>query len=152
MAARLPPALNLAVLCSDVEFDGNQRPFSLNEPQYAIGVLPDEHGRLSAPELTLYVQLDDEHALGTFWFLIEARTASGFVIPGGRTARTEITFTGNPDPMVPFEHAFDLRDLVFPEPGWYHFHVVCNHTSLNERSAFPASRLRVVPAERSARG
>ncbi len=32
MAHRIPPSLNLAVLCSYVEYDGNNRPFSLVEP------------------------------------------------------------------------------------------------------------------------
>lgn len=152
MAVRLPPALNLAVLCSHVEFDGNRRPFSLIEPQYALGIVPDERGMLPVPEVALYVQLDDDQALGTFWFLVEVRTASGFVIPNGRTARAEITFTGNPDPLLAYEHVFDLRGLVFPEPGRYHFHVMCNHMSLNEHASIPPSRLRVMPAERPTRG
>lgn len=148
MAVRVPPALNLAVLCSEVIVDGNGRAFSLNEPVYALGITPDLHGKLPAPGTELYVQFDDEHAVGTFWFMAEIRTESGIVIPGGRTARAEITFIGNPDAIVPIEHVFQLRDLVFPAPGRYHVHVMCNHLSLHDRPASPPPTVvRVVPAE-----
>jgi hypothetical protein len=148
MATRVPPALNLAVLCSYVDFDADQRPFSLNEPLYALALIPAARGRLPGTEIELYVQFDDEHAKGTFWFSAEVRTPSGIVIPGGRSDRAELTFTGDPDPLVPVEHVFRLRVLVFPAPGRYHFHVMCNHLSLHERpSAPPPSVLRILPAE-----
>ncbi len=117
MATRVPPALNLAVLCSEVILDADQRPFSLNEPLYALAVAPDASGRLTSEHFSLYVQLDDEHALGTFWICAEARTATGFVLPKGRTTPSEVTFTGNPDPVVPVELVFHFRGLVFPS-GW----------------------------------
>src|SRR3569832_145329 len=101
MATRVPPALNLAVLCSYVEFDGNQQPYSLAEPLYALAVAPDERGRLSSEHFSLYVQLDDEQALGTFWITVEVRTANGFVLPNGRTLPFEVAFTGTPDPVAP---------------------------------------------------
>jgi hypothetical protein len=94
MTTRIPPALNLAVLCSYVEFDGNNRPFSLVEPTHTLAVSPDSTGRLPAPELAIYVQLDDENAIGTFWFSIEVRTASGIVLQGGRSRPVELTFDG----------------------------------------------------------
>jgi hypothetical protein len=148
MATRLPPALNLAVLCSYVEFDGEGRPFSLVEPLYALALAPDERGRLPSPHFCLYAQLDDEHASGTFWIRTEARTASGFVLPNGRTGPTEAVFAGHPDPLIPFEVVFDFRDLVFPEPGRYYFHVVCNHMSLHDRAPLiPPLCLRVLPRE-----
>jgi hypothetical protein len=148
MAARVPPALNLAVLCSYVEFDGTGRPFSLVEPLHTVALPPDPHGRLTDLDAMLYVQLDDENAFGTFWFTAEVRTASGIVIPGGRTRPAEVTFSGNPDPLRPYEHVFHLRWVVFPGPGWYHLHVMCNHLSLHgQESAPPPVRLRVIPAE-----
>ena len=148
MAARIPPALNLAVLCSYVDFDADQRPFSLAEPLYALALVPDGRGRLVSDHFSLYVQLDDEHALGMFWVTAEARTASGFVLPHGRTPPFEVTFDGNPDPVAPIEVVFDFRDLVFPEPGRYYFHVVCNHMALHGREPIIApSCLRVLPRE-----
>jgi hypothetical protein len=148
MATRVPPALNLAVLCSEVVLDADRRPFSLNEPLYALAVLPNERGRLASKHFSLYVQLDDEHALGTFWITAEARTATGFVLPNGRTAPFEVTFTGNPDPVGPIELVFHFRGLVFPEPGRYYFHVLCNHMSLHGRDPISSPPcLRVLPGE-----
>lgn len=150
MAARLPPALNLAVLCSYVEFDGNQRPFSLVEPTHTVAVVPNADGKLPGPELAVYVQLDDENAFGTFWFSVEVRTTSGIVLPGGRSRPREITFDGQPDPLQLCEKVFPVHDLVFPEPGRYHIHVMCNHLSLHSREhTQPPLRVRVVPAERT---
>lgn len=148
MAIRVPPVLNLAVLCSYVEFDAQHEPFSLAEPLYALAVSPDERGRLPSKHFSLYVQLDDEHAIGTFWIRAEARTASGITLPNGRTPPVEVTFTGDPDPMRPFERVFDFHGLVFPEPGRYYFHVVCNHISLHDREPIIAPLcLRVLPRE-----
>ena len=148
MATRVPPALNLAVLCSYVDFDADQRPFSLAEPLYALAVLPDERGRLPSEHFSLYIQLDDERAIGTFWIRAEARTPSGFILPNGRTPPVQATFNGNPDPVVPFELVFDFRGLVFPEPGRYYFHVVCNHMSLHDSAPIIAPLcLRVLPRE-----
>jgi hypothetical protein len=148
MATRVPPALNLAVLCSYVEFDGNQRPFSLVEPTHTLAITPTPDGRLPVRELALYVQLDDENAVGTFWFSVEVRTASGYVIPGGRSRPVEITFAGHPDPLQLREEVFPIRNLVFPEPGRYHVHVMCNHLSLHSREQTqPPIRVRVLPAE-----
>lgn len=148
MAARLPPALNLAVLCSYVEFDGNQRPFSLVEPTHTISVVPDAYGKLPASDFVVYVQLDDENALGTFWFSVEVRTASGIVLHGGRSRPVEITFNGQPDPLHLYEDVFPVRSVVFPEPGRYHVHVMCNHLSLHSREhTQPPLRVRVIPAE-----
>lgn len=148
MTHRVPPALNLAVLCSYVEFDGNNRPFSLVEPVFAVAAVPDEGGKLHSPELALYVQLDDESALGTFWLTVQVRTASGIIIPDGRLPPSEFTFSGNPDALRPFEHVFDVHRLVFPEPGRYYLHVMCNHMSLHSRElAPPPTQLRVIPSE-----
>lgn len=153
MATRVPPALNLAVLCSYVDFDADQRPFRLNEPLYALTVAPDERGRLPSRHFSLYVQLDDEHALGTFWITVEARTASGFVLPNGRTPPAEVTFTGNPDPVIPVELVLDFRGLVFPEPGRYYFYVICNHMSLHGRDPISSPLcLRVLPSEGTSGG
>ncbi|MCI0703630.1 MAG: hypothetical protein L0241_21320 [Planctomycetia bacterium] len=150
MASRVPPALNLAVLCSYVEFDGNGRPFSLVEPTHTISVPPRTDGKLPAPELAVYVQLDDENALGTFWFSIEVRTASGIVLPGGRSRPVEVTFDGQPDPLQLREEVFPVRDLVFPEPERYHIHVMCNHMSLHSREhTQPPLRIRAIPAEQT---
>lgn len=148
MATRIPPALNAAMLCSYVEFDAEQRPFSLAEPLFAISAEPDERGRLKSPHFSLYVQLDDEYASGTFWIMVEARTASGFVLPDGRLQPKEATFAGNPDPMRAVELVFDFHGLVFPEPGRYYFHVVSNHLSLHTREPLIAPLcLRVLPRE-----
>lgn len=153
MATRVPPALNLAVLCSEVIIDANQRAFSLNEPLYALGVTPDPRGKLPSTEFLLYVQLDDEHALGTYWITAEARTTSDTVLPGGRLAPQEVTFDGNPDPMLPRELVFTFRGLVFPTPGRYYFHVMCNHMSLHGRDPINSPPcLRVLPGEQSSGG
>lgn len=150
MTRRVPPLLNLAVLCSYVEFDGNRRPFSLVEPLHTVALVPNQNGKLPAPEMVLYVQLDDDQAAGTFWFAVEVRTASGIVIPNGRSAPVEMAFAGPPDPLRLVEDVFPIRGLVFPEPGRYHFHVMCNHMSLHTREQTPpAPRLRVLPAEPS---
>jgi hypothetical protein len=153
MPARVPPALNLAILCSYVDLDADNRPFRLNEPLYAMGLAPDARGKLPAPEFVLVIQLDDEHALGTFWIRAEARTASGFIIPGGQTQPVEVTFDGNPDPMLPREFVFAYRGLVFPEPGRYYFHVMCNHISLHARDPISSPPcLRVMPGEATSGG
>jgi hypothetical protein len=153
MATNIPPALNLAVLCSYVDLDAEQRPFSLHEALYALGLPPNTHGKLPAPEFVLVIQLDDEHAVGTFWITAEVRTAGGVVLPHGRLTPVEMTFTGNPDPLVPFEHVFDVRGLVFPEPGRYYFHVMCNHISLHNRVPMSSPLcLRVLPGEPTSRG
>ncbi|MBY0456828.1 MAG: hypothetical protein K2V38_05790 [Gemmataceae bacterium] len=148
MPTRLPPALNLAVLCSYVEFDAEQKPFSLVEPTHTIAAIPAADGKLPAPEMAVYVQLDDENAAGTFWFSIEVRTASGIVLPGGRSRPFEVAFDGPADPLQLREEVFPVRDLVFPEPGRYHIHVMCNHMSLHSREhTQPPLRVRVFPAE-----
>ncbi|MBN9117768.1 MAG: hypothetical protein J0I06_01115 [Planctomycetes bacterium] len=153
MATRVPPALNLAVLCSYVDLDADDRPFSLHEPLYALGIAPDARGKLPAPEFVLVVQLDDEHAIGTFWFTAEARTASNIVLPNGRLIPQEATFDGNADPMRPRDLVFTFRGLVFPEPGRYHFHVMCNHTSLHGRDPISSPPcLRVLPGEANSGG
>jgi hypothetical protein len=148
MATRTPPALNLAVLCSYVDLDADGRPFSLHEPLYALGITPTVRGKLPAPEFVFVVQFDDEHALGTFWMSAQARTASGIVLPNGRTPPIEMTFDGNPDPKVPRELVFAFRGLVFPEPGRYYFHMLCNHISLHDRDPIISPPcLRVLPGE-----
>lgn len=148
MARRVPPALNLAVLCSYVDLDADGRPFRLVEPLYALALPPDARGRLVSSDFVLAVQLDDEHAVGTFWLRGEARTAAGIVLPGGRTQTVEITFPGAPDPMRPVEPVFRFDRLVFPAPGRYYFHVVCNHASLHTREPFLTPPcLRVLPRE-----
>lgn len=148
MPRRVPPLLNLAVLCSYVEFDGDRRPFSLVEPLHTVALVPDGAGKLPAPGMALYAQLDDDRAAGTFWFSVEVRTESGIVIPNGRSAPVEVAFAGPPDPLQLFEDVFPIHGLVFPEPGRYHFHVMCNHISLHAREQTqPAPRLRVLPAE-----
>jgi hypothetical protein len=153
MATRVPPALNLAVLCSYVDTDAGNRPFRLNEPLYALGIAPDTHGKLPAPDFVLVIQLDDEHAIGTFWITAEVRTSGGLVLPHGRLSPVEMTFTGSPDPLVPFEHVFDVRGLVFPEPGRYYFHVMCNHISLHDRVPMSSPLcMRVLPAEATSGG
>ena len=149
MAANVPPALNLAVLCSYVEFDAEQKPFSLVEPTHTISVAPDANGKLPASDFVVYVQLDDENALGTFWFSVEVRTVSDIVLPGGRSRPVEVTFDGQPDPLQLREEVFPVRAVVFPEPGRYHVHVMCNHLSLHSRAnTQPPLRVRVMPAER----
>lgn len=150
MATRVPPVLNLAVLCSYVEFDAEQEPFSLVEPTHTLRIEPTADGKLPGPEMALYVQFDDEHALGTFWFSIEVRTGSGIVLPGGRSRPVEITFDGQPDPLQLREEVFPVRGVVSPEPGRYHVHVMCNHLSLHSREQTqPPLRVRVLPAERT---
>lgn len=153
MARRVPPALNLAVLCSYVDLDAEQRPFRLVEPLYALALPPDARGRLVASDFVLAVQLDDEHAVGTFWFRAEARTASGHVLPGRYEPPVELTFAGAPDPLKPTEAVFRFAGLVFPGPGRYYFHVLCNHLSLHTREPLIAPPcLRVMPSEAAPTG
>lgn len=156
---RVPPRLHLAVLCSYVTFDADDQPFSVVEPMYGIGIAPDPDGRLRAPDLAVYLQLNDEEAAGVYWLSVEVRkpgdahVPTGRVIPNGRTPPQELFFPGDHDPLKAFEYVVHLRGLVFPEPGWYDFHVMCNHLSLHTvESTQPPLRLRVVPAERSAEG
>jgi hypothetical protein len=153
-ANRTPPRLHLGVLCSYVELDAKQQPFSLVEPLFGIAIQPDVNGALPAPDIELYVQLEDEHAAGTYWFAVEVRNPrddrvpGGCIISNGRTKPVEVTFAGNFDALAPFEHVFVLRGLVFPDAGWYHFHVMCNHFSMHEKERTqPPLQLLVVPAE-----
>lgn len=117
MAIRFPPALNLAVFCSYVEFDGTGRPFSLVEPLHTVALVPNPDGKLAGLDAALYVQLDDENAFGTFWLTAEVRTRSGIVIPGGRSRPVEMTFEGQPDPLRLYENVLPVSGLVFPNPG-----------------------------------
>lgn len=136
------------MLCSYVEYDADERPFSLNEPFHTVHIEPDANGQLAASELMLYVQMTDEDASGTFDFAIEVRTDTNVVIRNGRTNAERITFYSRYHPARAFEHVFLLRGLVFPAPGVYHFHVMCGHASLSDRpNAVRPARLRVVRHE-----
>lgn len=147
MSDRKSPELDLLVLCSYVEYDGNGQPFRLVEPLHTVVVTPDEHGQLSAPEFALYVQMSDEDADGTFDFTVEVRT-DDTVIPHHSVEATRMTFFSRIHPPRPFEHVFVIRDLVFHAPGDYHFHVMCGHASMSDRPGAPrAARLRVIRAE-----
>lgn len=146
---RTVPRLNLAVVCSDIEVDGADRPFKLVEPLFTLAVAPDDRGRLPAPRIDLFVQLDGENAAGTFWFAVEVRDARGRPLPDHyRTPAVELSFDPAADPFDPVERAFPLRGLVFPAPGVYDLYVMCNHLSLHALDrAPPPCRLRVVPSE-----
>lgn len=149
MTERSPPSLDLIVLCSHIEFDGNKQPFALQEPLHTVLLEPDENGQLSAPELMLYVQMTDEDAQGTYRFRVEVRSESNIVLRELRDVGIDVTFTSRVYPMRPFEHVFVIRGVVFPAPGVYHFHVMCGLASMSDRpNATRPAKLRVVQAER----
>jgi hypothetical protein len=150
MADRKSPTLDLAVLCDSVGFDSQQRPFSLNAPLHTVIVTPDESGRLLAPEFALYVQMTDEDANGTFDFTVEVRTDTNVIIRHATVEPMRVTFFSRYHPPTPLEHVFVLRDLVFPAPGWYHFHVMCGLASMSDRpNTTRPAKLRVIRAEGS---
>jgi hypothetical protein len=148
MSDRKSPILDLAVLCSYVELDGQNQPFSLNEPLHTVLVSPDASGNLAAPEFALYVQMTDEDAHGTYDFTVEVRTDTNVVIRHQSVEPVRVTFVKRYHPVRPFEHVFRLRGLVFPAPGVYNFHVMCGLASLSDRpNATRPAKLRVVRAE-----
>jgi hypothetical protein len=153
MADRKSPTLDLAVLCDSIDYDSEHRPFSLNAPLHTVLIEPDEQGKLSAPELMLYVQMTDDEAQGTFRFRVQVRSGTNIVLNDFPASGLEVSFQSHLYPVAPFEHVFVLRGLVFPMPGVYHFHVMSGHASLSDRenSARPA-KLRVIAAERPGGG
>jgi hypothetical protein len=147
MNGRTPPTLDLIVLCSHVDFTADGRPFSLHEPLNTVIVTPDDQGRLLAPEFMAYVQMTDEAANGTYEFAVEVR-CEGIRIPHLRVDPMQVTFGSRYYPPYPLEHVFVIRDLVFPAPAVYDFHIVCGHASMSDRpAAARPARLRVIRAE-----
>lgn len=147
-SARVAPRLDVAVLCSRVGYDADNRIVSLHEPLHTVALGPDALGRLLAPEFALYIVLVADNAQGDFEFSVEVRTESNVIIRPGRIERHPVSFASQYYPFAPFEHVFLIRDLVFPAPGWYHFHAMNRHASLSEHpDAARPPKLRVVRAE-----
>ncbi len=148
MADRKPPVLDAAILCAEVVRDANDAVFALNELQHTVVVDPNEEGKLEAPELVLFVQMNDRDAQGTYEFGVEVRSDTGVIIPSETVSGVHVTFVSHYYPLYPFEHEFVFRRLVFPGPGVYHFHVMCGSASMSAREACAkAPKLYVVRAE-----
>jgi len=149
MSDRKSPTLDLLVLCSYVGYDGQQQPFSLNEPLHTVLAPADGSGKLPAPEFALYVQMTDEDAHGSFDFTVEVRNDTNDVVLRHLTVEPlRVTFGSRYYPVKPFEHVFVIRDLVFDAPGVYNFHVMCGLASMSDRpNATRPAKLRVVRAE-----
>lgn len=143
--ATVKPRLLVAFLCSDVIFDGNGLPFSLNEPIHTLQIPAGTNAPFRPPPMSLYAQLED--AVGTFSFAVEVRDELGFVV-NPNPLRRMIAFVGTGHTLVPLEQVFDL-DVSFPGPGVYFMHLLCNHQSLSEtvkpgEVPFPAPRIHVI--------
>jgi hypothetical protein len=146
MSERRPPILDSLVLCSYVEYDGNQRPFRLVEPLHTVVVTPIDD-KLLAPEFVLFAQFNDEEANGTYDLSVEVRSETNIVIQPAEAVE-RVTFFSRYHPPEPMERAYMIRDLVFPGPGVYHFHVMCGLASLSDReNAVKPAKLRVIRAE-----
>lgn len=148
MAERQPPVLDSILLCSYVEYDAQRQPFRLVEPLHTVVVTPDESGQLLAPEFALYVQMTDEDASGTYDFTVQVRTETNVIVRHATVEPMRVTFFSRYHPPSPLEHVFIIRDLVFPAPGVYHFHVMCGLASMSDRpNATRPAWLRVIRAE-----
>jgi hypothetical protein len=134
------PVLRLAVLCEDVEEDGNGRPYRLTVPVHTIRFPPDIVGRYRPPTLYVYVQL--QGAVGTFYIRAVLRE-EGETIELYHTDPTEVPF-GNQDYRVaPLELTLELDELIIPRPGAYELIVYANYVSLHmpsERVPIPFHR------------
>ena len=143
MSNRIPPFLRAAVLCQDVEFDGNGIPFKLVEPLHTIRLPRDRFGR-PLTEMFLYAQLED--ANGTFLFSLRVEDENGSVVPQPNLRSVEHTFAGAADErFIPYELSIRLFGVVLPAPGVYYFQLRCDTISLHQREgAARAPFLRVL--------
>jgi hypothetical protein len=130
MSNRVVPFLRLAVLCQDVEFDGNGLPFKLVEPLHTIRLAPDRFGR-PLTGMFLYTQLED--ANGTFEFSVRVQDENGSPVAQPNLRAVAHTFAGaEEERIVPFELTLRLAGVVLPGPGVYHFQVRCDTVSLHQ--------------------
>ena len=142
MADIVVPKLRLAVLCQHVEFDSEQRPFSLQEPLHTVLPEAGKSFPFEPAPMFLYAQLED--AVGTFPFRVVTRDEEG--VEGNKTNTATRVFDGTSNRLIPIESVFELKGFRFPKPGIYMFHLICNQASLSDpRNAephpFPAPRL-----------
>lgn len=141
MADPILPILRHAVLCSHVEHDRDGRVYCLIEPMHTLAPAPGSRFPLTAPEMFVYVQLED--AVGRYRVSVEVRTEGGIVLR--QSDLHEIAFDGTTDRILPHELALRLIGLAFPGPGRDDFVVKCNHASLHDRpGAAPTPFLRVL--------
>lgn len=144
MSNRVLPFLRTAILCQDIEFDGNGYPFKLVEPLHTLVLRPEAFGE-PLTEVFLYTQLED--ANGLFEFSVRVEDANGNVVPQPGLRSVGRRFVGAGDErIVPVELPLRLAGLVFLDPGVYYFQVRCDTVSLHQRDgAARAPLLRVVP-------
>ncbi len=148
MLDRKPRILDAAILCAEVVRDASGAVFALNEPLNTVVLVASPDGRLTLDELVLFVQMTDWEAQGTYTFSAEVRSATGVVIAQPGDSAVQVTFASRYYPLAPFEYTFLIRDLIFPGPGVYHFHVMCGLASMSAREACAkAPKLYVVRAE-----
>jgi hypothetical protein len=137
--ANLRPRLRLAVLCAYTEPDADKVPCRLNFPTHTIRASANER------ECALYIQL--ENASGEYELTVEIRNERGEVV-NPNEPRVRRTFAGLEHLVVPCEFEFRTA-AVFPKPGQYFFHVLCDGRSLNDPASpddrpFPPSQLTVL--------
>ena len=145
--ARKLPILRLAVLCEDVEPDGNDRPAILYFPVHTLRFPPGVARNFRPPVLELYLQL--QGGRGLFFFRIVMRVV-------GQTREVTLAHFDDEldaaDEVFPLERAVKLNRLVFPEPDVYELLVYANAVNLHEPTdhvpiPFPPIRVAVLPAD-----
>jgi hypothetical protein len=143
VSTRVLPFLRTAILCQDIEFDGNSYPFKLVEPLHTLILAPEKFGE-PLTEMFLYSQLED--ANGKFEFSMRVEDESGNLIPQPSLRSVDRRFVGSADErVVPVELPLRLAGLVFAEPGVYYFQLRCDTISLHQRDgAARAPFLRVL--------
>jgi hypothetical protein len=146
------PVLRLAVLCEDVDHDGNERPAILAFPVHAIRFPPGVSANYRPPVLNLYLQL--QGGRGLYFFRVVLR------VVGQSREVTVAHFDEELDAaeeVFPLERAVALHRLVFPKPDVYELLLYANAVSLHEPSdhvsiPFPTVRVAVLPSEGFAGG
>lgn len=154
MAGGMLPVLRLAVLCEEVEEDGEGRPYRLTVPVHTIRFPPGVVGRYRPPSLRLYVQL--QGAVGTFYIRAVLRE-EGEATELYHTGPAEVPFGGQEYRVVPLELTLELDELVIPRPGTYELLVYANYVSLHAPGdrvsiPFPPIRVTVLPSDGSPGG
>jgi len=149
MAHRVVPTLRLAVLCEDVEFDGNGRPALFAFPVHTMQFPPEVREHYCPPTARLYVQLHG--GVGTF-FISAVLREEGDVIELYRTPPSELAFDSDAYRVIPLELVIELSGLSFPRPGMYELVILANHVNLHDSSerlplVFPPVRVTVLPPD-----
>jgi len=141
------PRLRFAALCGRIQPDIDGLPFALERPVHTLRFPLGQSRDYRPRELSLYVQL--ENATGSYHFWPGLRNEHGETI--NPNAKLEwVTFPQVESSVVPIEREFKL-DVVFPAPGVYFIHLMCEARSLHEPWSsddrpFPPARVVLLPS------